>query len=542
MVAHWQEVTTRSTTTNMKRQRCGRRLDRRNGHICWTTALLVGIATLQSIGTIEYGESFVFAPPLSKTASTIRYGQKAQHKTEPLWRRPRSIGLGLGAAKLENETILRGLESEKSSNAEKHMTYLVNDHDLLTKKEEYELGCKIQKFVKIKNQIDEMVMAKKIEQEKRLEANQRRREKEAARRRKRRNQAGELAFDIGSADSLLHSDDLSMEEELEEFLSSKGLSEKTDSSRFNRRSEFRNEVQDLYDDFEDDEQAMMEELGMHVYGIDNYNDNESSSDDLAIVDYHDSDYALEDEFAAFPDPPKKSDSSKLGDTLDAVRMLTELEIKDELGVTGGQKELVKILIQGTLAKQKMMRCNVRLVTSIAKKWMLAAKGSGAGNTEGAKKLSKSMFLGDWSTPAIEEVIQQGIVGLALAIERFEPERELKFSTYATYYITNEVRQIFQSATTQCLYVPPYFYNIKNKYEKIVRDHYYETKGDPNQKLSLEKIAAKLDLKPPRLHFILRSTRALVQLDAPAGGTFTSPGKGGGSDPQRDDPVMNTIAR
>jgi len=524
----------------MKRQRSHLRQDR-NGHICWTTALLVGIATLQSIGTIEYGESYVFVPshPHRTTYQTTRYDQKASRKSKPLWKRPRFIAHGLGATNVAKETSARNLEAEKSFSSQKPIVYQVNDHELLTREEEYELGCKIQKFTETKKRIEEMVIRKKAQQEKRREANERRREKDAVKRRKRREQAGNTAFDSEFEECSFSDENLSMEEELEEYLSSKGLHEKIGSS-FNLRSARRNQIEDLYDDFEDDEQTMMEELGMHVYGIGNYNDNESFSDDLAILGYQDSGSSHDFDYDVFSELPKKSDSSQLGDTLDAIQMLTEREIKDELGVKGGQKEVARILFQGTLAKQKMMRSNVRLVTSIAKKWMGSTKGSG--NTDRTKKLSKSMALGDWSTPSMEEVVQQGIVGLALAVERFEPERKLKFSTYATYYITNEVRQIFQSSTTQCLYVPPYFYNIKNKYEKIVKDHYYETRGDPDQKLSLEKIASRLELKPTRLHFILKSTRTLVQLDAPITGTFTSAGKGGGNDQSENDPIMNTIAR
>ena len=193
----------------------------------------------------------------------------------------------------------------------------------------------------------------------------------------------------------------------------------------------------------------------------------------------------------------------------------------------------------------MIKSNVRLVTSIAKKWMGSSKGSGLSerNSDNAKKISNSIALGDWSTPSMDEVIQQGIVGLAIAAERFEPERKFKFSTYATYYITNEVRQVFQSATTQCLYVPPYFYNIKNKYEKIVKDHYRNTVADPNQILSLERIARMLDLQPDRLRFILKSTRSLVQLDAPISGSMpASPGKAGSGNDSDSEPVINTLAR
>eukprot|EP00536_Pseudo-nitzschia_multiseries_P005619 jgi/Psemu1/285907/fgenesh1_pg.108_\ len=230
--------------------------------------------------------------------------------------------------------------------------------------------------------------------------------------------------------------------------------------------------------------------------------------------------------------------------MDYIRMLTEREIIEDLGITGGRNELARLLIDGALAKQTMIKSNVRLVTSIAKKWMRTSTSSvhANRNADNEKKPTGSNNMGDWSTPSLDEVIQQGIVGLAIAAERFEPERNFKFSTYATYYITNEIRQIMQSATTQCLYVPPYFYTIKNKYEKIVRDNYRETALDPTKaSMDMEDIAAELKLKKTRLEFILRSTQSLVQLDARLDMTNGNAGKaGGGSDAESAETLADIL--
>lgn len=517
----------------MKRRRSPRRRNQ-NGHICWATAFLVGIATLHSIRTIEYGESYIFAP--STRPSTTRFGRRAneRHTTKPLGtRRPRSIGIvsGLSATTRTNEPVTVSPHLKRNFKA-KPSQYLLYDHELLTKEEEYDLGCKIRKFFDTKDRIDEITKRKKTEEEMRLRGNERRRLNNTADRLKRREEAESF-----------YGDDLSMEEELVELLIAKGLNENA-GSRSNSILGFGNQREDLYDGFEDDEQAAMEELGIGIYGIDNYNDRESFSDDLAIVDYHDFDDFLGDDavISVIPES-KKINSSRLGDMLDDIGMLTEHEIEDELGVKGGERELVRILIQGALAEKQMVRGNVRLVTSIARKWMGTNTGSGhrKRNADFSNRRMKKNHYGDWSTPSMDEVIQQGIVGLARAVERFEPERGFKFSTYATFYITNEIRQIFQSSTTQCLYVPPYFYTIKNKYEKIVREHYEKTAGDPEQVLSLSMIAAMLELKPERLQFILKSTRPLVQLDAPVFGSATTPGKGGSIDLQSEDPMINSIA-
>lgn len=539
-------ATATAIAKSMKRER-GQSLRRwdRNRNICSTTAFLVCIATLQSLRTIEYGESYVLAPPPLTIASTTRHGQNALHASLG---RPHSVASVLGSTKHDSEPLAFSPEAEKASTAQKSKKqqsdfkdqYKILNHDLLTREEEYDLGCKIRKSVTVKNEIAALLNRKKVEEENHRQQAERRREEEAERRRNQRTQAGAMDSDDEFEVSSLFDDDLSMEEELEELLITKGLNTKTGSG-FNTRSRLRNSIEDLYGDFDEDEEAMMNEMGMGIYGIDSYTDYESASDDLAIVNSYDSDYALESDYDGLPGNSEASASSQLGDTLNTIQMLTEREIKDELGVDGGRKELTKILIQGAVAKQQMIKSNVRLVTSIAKKWMSSSKGSGLSERSNDNKAKLTKTLGDWSTPAMDEVVQQGIVGLAIAAERFEPERQFKFSTYATYYITNEVRQVFQSATTQCLYVPPYFYNIKNKYQKIVKDHYRNTAADPEQALSLDRIAGMLDLKPDRLRFILKSTRPLVQLDAPIGGLMQSAGKAGAGDDSVGDPIINTIA-
>jgi DNA-directed RNA polymerase sigma subunit (sigma70/sigma32) len=562
-----QQQQQRPTKPGMKRQRN----QHRHGEICWTTALLVCMATLQSIHTIEYGESFVFVTPPSTSASTSMHKDKhtavyKQHKA----RTPSipSFATSLGAKRMDEPWSLTASSSSKNQRrngnsiksrsrsfpTKEGVSYQLMDHKLLTKDEEYVLGVKIRNFIDTKKLIDGMISRKKMEREQRSLENLKRREKEVTDRRTRREQASQNAVDDKQYEELRYDDDdeggdLSMEEELEEFLVTKGI-----NTKFNRKSNsqsgFRNSIEDLYGSFEDeeDEEAMMQELGMAIYGIDTYSNDDSFNDDLAVVDdsldynsYGSRDSGDND---GVPALPGTSSSSQLGNTLDDIRSLTDREIMEELGIEGGREELAQIMIQGALAKQHLIKSNVRLVTSIARKWMGTSKGSGNAeqNVDNEKRLSRSESMGDWSTPSMDEVIQQGIVGLALAAERFEPDRKFKFSTYATYYITNEVRNIFQSATTQCLYVPPYFYTIKNKYQKIVREHYRKTAGDPNQSLSMANIAEMLQLKQERLQFILKSTQSLVQLDAPIGGGMALPGKAGGNDGgDSNDPIVNSMA-
>jgi len=197
--------------------------------------------------------------------------------------------------------------------------------------------------------------------------------------------------------------------------------------------------------------------------------------------------------------------------------LTEDEIINDLGIDGGSSELTSILVKGALAKQKMIKSNIRLVTSISKKWFRNAPNNN-------KNGEQNFYAGSWTTPAMDEVIQQGIIGLAMAAERFEPERNFKFSTYATYYITNEVRKIFQSTTTGCLYVPQHYFVIRNKYQKLSKEYYRET----GLSMDIEHAAKKLNLKIPRLQFVLKSTQSLLELDSPIAQGENGAGKAGGN--------------
>lgn len=102
------------------------------------------------------------------------------------------------------------------------------------------------------------------------------------------------------------------------------------------------------------------------------------------------------------------------------------------------------------------------------------------------------------------------MGLSTAAERFEPERNLKFATYATWWITNSVRSCFNKAKEVGLRVPVYFHVYRQRYQAYVKEQ-YDLTGNAVQ---LEDAAKKLDLTPKRLAFILQSTTSPVSIDAP----------------------------
>jgi DNA-directed RNA polymerase sigma subunit (sigma70/sigma32) len=147
------------------------------------------------------------------------------------------------------------------------------------------------------------------------------------------------------------------------------------------------------------------------------------------------------------------DGSKLMvSSIDAdLDLLSEQDVQSILNIKGGKSELRNILHGGAKARNKLMRSNIRLVVSVGKKWMSGNKDTGG---------ISDRYNGSWNRPSLDEVIQEGMLGLARAVDKFDPDRGLRFSTYSTHWITSYVRQCFQAATTGCLKVPSQLHDIK----------------------------------------------------------------------------------
>lgn len=139
-----------------------------------------------------------------------------------------------------------------------------------------------------------------------------------------------------------------------------------------------------------------------------------------------------------------------------LNLLTEQDIVEKMNIPGGKDELRRILLMGSSARTKLMRANLRLVVSIAKKWL------GRSVSMNKKEASSNMniYNGGWDVPSLDEVIQEGVLGLARAVDKFDPSRGLRFSTYSTHWITSYVRQCFQETSTGCLKVPAQLHEIK----------------------------------------------------------------------------------
>jgi len=172
---------------------------------------------------------------------------------------------------------------------------------------------------------------------------------------------------------------------------------------------------------------------------------------------------------------------------DPVRMYLREIGKVPLLTTQQEIELAqRIEKKDVEAKRRLTEANLRLVVSIAKRYM----GRGL------------LFL---------DLIQEGNLGLIRAVEKFDYRRGYKFSTYATWWIRQAVtRAIADQART--IRVPVHAVETINKLNRVQRELLQRNGREP----SVEEIAAALGLAPSKVVEIQKAAQDPVSLETPVG--------------------------
>ncbi len=178
-----------------------------------------------------------------------------------------------------------------------------------------------------------------------------------------------------------------------------------------------------------------------------------------------------------------------GDVPDAVQMYlkeigrTPLLSKDE------ERELAKRAEKGDEdARQKLMKANLRLVVSIAKRYV-----------------NRTPHL------SILDLIQEGNIGLSRAVEKFDYRRGFKFSTYATWWIRQAITRALadQSRTVR---IPVHMVETISKYTQVRRQLIQELGRDP----LAEEIAAEMGVDVEKVRHIQKISQEVLSIETPIG--------------------------
>ena len=178
------------------------------------------------------------------------------------------------------------------------------------------------------------------------------------------------------------------------------------------------------------------------------------------------------------------------------RVKTDLELYlrqiDEVPLLTGDEEKAlsrKIIHEGCMAsREHMVRANLRLVVAIAKRYM-----------------HRGMIL--------QDLIEEGNIGLMKAVERFDPEYGARFSTYGSWWIKQGIKRALINAS-QPIHIPAYMVERIGKYKRATRDLEEELKRQP----SVDELAEHMGESTKMIRMIqkaLKATRRLAQ-ESPGG--------------------------
>ena len=193
------------------------------------------------------------------------------------------------------------------------------------------------------------------------------------------------------------------------------------------------------------------------------------------------------EFISLDDKVEKK--KKVAENIDSIQMYLKEIGKISFVTASEEKELSKRIEKGDqAAKRKLAGANLRLVVSIAKR-----------------------YIGRSPNLTLLDLIQEGNLGLFRAVEKFDWRRGYKFSTYATWWIRQAITRALadQSRTIR---IPVHMVETISKYAKIRRRLLQDLGREP---LS-EEIAAEMGVEVDKIYHIQKISRSIISLETPVG--------------------------
>ncbi|MEK7062252.1 MAG: sigma-70 family RNA polymerase sigma factor [Patescibacteria group bacterium] len=174
---------------------------------------------------------------------------------------------------------------------------------------------------------------------------------------------------------------------------------------------------------------------------------------------------------------------------DAVQMYLKEIGKTPLLTGNKEKELAKRLEKGDEeARQQLIQANLRLVASIAKRYVYRSPNL-----------------------SILDLMQEGNIGLSKAVEKFDYRRGFKFSTYATWWIRQAITRALadQSRTIR---IPVHMIETISKYTQIKRKLAQELNREP----LAEEIAIEMETSVEKIRHLQKISQEVLSLEAPIG--------------------------